>query len=299
MKNQILSFYNMAPLADAQTMHHMFARRDMTWSEFVTNLLDDLDWGVEGFLFHLPFGKDTQADHFMSFDSYLHAQERDLDFIWREFQGFVGKLTRGRYSNRKPIRVICYLGSLFHDPDFSPLLESQYHRDDWLRRVFLTLRPVLAAGCEVALDTAGTWPKGHPATDIATLLKDLKAGGILEGTEHIRRPDDVDWRTWDPEFSGHFRGFPITANHGHFWRNILPRKKHPSSRWDDPALYGEKILMIGGHSAPDGKDMTTYHEWMPEMVAQNNKAGYVSAIHVSRIKNQIPLEKLMICNEHR
>ena len=287
-------------------MHSSLIRLGIGWPEFVDDyIVPDLQSGYEGgVMIHLPFAKDSEADPLMSFDSYIHAQERRLELIWRRFARAIRPVVRGKYTDGRPVRVVCYLGSLKDDPDFVRLLEKRGRLDDWLRRVWRSTRVILDAGCEIAFDTAGTWSPDEPAYAFVMLIRNMGAGGWIEGTELVRRPADQPWRWreggewhyWNPElieFRGHWRGFNVTANHGHYWRNMT-KTGHPSSQWDSIEHYGEVILLLNGHSAPLNADGSkkpqqeiwdTAGEWMPPMIQQDIAAGFLVAVSGRMLKH--------------
>jgi hypothetical protein len=302
----VAALYTMGGLASADDMHSWLLRRRLTWEAFVREwLVPDLEWGARTVVLHQPFGRDTLADPLMSFDAYVHAQERGLTNLWSGFAEALRPIVRGEYTGGEPVRLICYLGSLHYDPDFVQLLEDPRTRDQWLRRAWMSTQAVLDAGGEIAFDTAGEWQPDAPGYGFVTIVKNMGAGGWIEGTEHERRPADVPWRWrdpetnewvyWEPEFDGHWRGFDVVANHGHFWRNIMNRT-HQSGRFDDVAHYGEVLLMITAHATPQESTSQQYPEWAPAMVRRNVEAGYLSGLMVFQMRTAgVTIEEVLGC----
>lgn len=323
--DQLLSYWTMAGQNGRMVdqMHSTLLRWNLTWKQFVQEYVQpELELGYRRVMLHLPFGKDTEADSFMSFDSYIHAQQRDLDTLWKGFSKAWRPVVQGKYTDGEPVQVICYLGSLHHDPDFTKLLEDPTKGGQWLSRAWKSTQAILDAGCEIAFDTAGGWPADSPGYGFVTLIRNMGAGGWIEGTEFVRRPADQPYRWrdpitnefhyWNPElivWNGHWRGFNVTANHGHYWRNMTKTDDGlghpPSGRYDSIEHYGEVILLLDGHSAPLNEDGTkktlqeisdTFPEWAPPMVRRNIEAGFSTAVaaHATRRHNLTP-EKLLGC----
>jgi len=293
----------------ADKMHSPLMRGDgTTWDEFIRQeIVPDLDWGVRTVMVHLPFGK-TGTPRMMDFDSYIHAQDRGLDKLWRGFSNAWRRVADGRYTDGEPVRLIFYLGSLKYDRSMAMLLEDPRKPDEWLLRVRTSIRPILDAGGELAFDTAGVWKPDDPAYWFVGMIHAMGAGGWIEGTEY-----GYVWGTsienQELIFHGHLRHLPVTANHQQYWNNIAdvahggwrPVEGHRWAQVDDPDR--EVLLMISGHSAPPNPDGTpktltqiaaTYHEWAPPMVRRNLKHGFASAVSVRRLRAQgITIEQLV------
>lgn len=329
-RKMLLAYWTMSGQRGTPTnpMHHVFYRTDpenpTTWREFVRETVQPrLDDGYRRVMIHLPFGKDPR-DSWMSFDAYIHAQERELDALWKGFARAWRPVVRGKYTDGEPVQLICYLGALDHDEDFVRLLAKPTTRDQWLWRAWKSTRAVLDAGGEIAFDTAGPWPPDVPGYGFVKMINAMGAGGWLEGTEIVRRPADQpyrwrdpetnEWRYWNPElieFKGHWRGMPVTANHAHYWRNMTKTADGlghpPSTQYDSIKHYGPVILLLDGHSAPLNKDGTkkplaeifaTAPDWMPAMVQRNVEAGFSTAVSqwaTGRHGDALSMEKLLGC----
>lgn len=110
------------------------------WSGFVnTHVKPALTWGVHRVELHNPFG--ALPNENMQFDQYLEAQAAGL--TW---------LTDGFVDAWKPItssgtEVICYLGDLEDDTDFTSLSSDQ-----WFERFWASAKPCLDAGMSIGFD---------------------------------------------------------------------------------------------------------------------------------------------------
>ena len=275
-------------------MHSSLARYNITWLQFVQQtLVPQTEWGVRRFMLHLPFGKDPTEGP-MSFDSYLVAQQRDLQVIWTGFVQAIRPLVEGFYTDGDPVEVICYLGSLRVDPSFIQLKEQAYAAE-WISRFWQSIQPVLDAGCSLAFDTGGTFPEVGPEYWAVGMVEALGTQVYIEGT------------ALPAEYAAHLGRFAWAANHEHYWRNIADLahggKHHEVSPWAQAdQMSGEGILMISGHAAPpnpDGTPMTptqayeTYLEWAPEMARRDWSEGFNVAMQLRAVIPAMTIEQLM------
>lgn len=311
--DQLLAYWTMGGQRRADQMHSALLRLDLGWREWVIQeLQQDLDAGFRRVLIHLPFGKDTERDPFMSFDAYLHAQQRGLDQLWRGFARALRPVVDGKYTDGERVQVICYLGSLKHDPDFVRLLDDPTRRDNWLWRVWRSLQPVLDAGCEVAFDTAGTWKPDDPEYWLVGMMHAMGAGGWIEGTEygfvHVFGQPPVG----PLEFHGHLKHLPVVANHNHYWNNIADiehggRRPVLGHRWAQVEPGRPVVLLLNGHSAPRNPDGTkkplaeiweTFPEWAPPMAQRDVAAGFSVAVSVRMMRaHDMTPEQLLAAKE--
>lgn len=112
------------------------------WQGYVNGRVAQLRaLGMRRILMHNPFG--TLPGEDFQFDQYIHAQEMGL--TW---------LTNGFVQAWKPVtdagvEVICYIGKLAHDVDFTSLTDLQ----QYMARVKRSLQPMIDAGCSIGLDS--------------------------------------------------------------------------------------------------------------------------------------------------
>ncbi len=300
--SKLISFMGLGGQADPAHMHSHLSTYNISWADFVQQrIVPELDWGVRRIMLHLPFGKDeTTGSH--SFDSYIVAQQRGLTIIVSGFEEEIRKVIAGEYTAGEPVEVICYLGALGLDPDFIQLMDEQHGGDDWILRFWWSVKPVLDAGCSVAFDAAATWPPDGPEHHIAKTIRALGTKVYIEGTETHRLPDDVDWRTWEPQFEGHLRSLPIVASHLNFHNNIARETPHPTVRYDDWRLYPGVMLLVNGHAAPlkpDGSEQTpaevfaSYLEWAPDMAREDWALGFDVAMELRPVIPVMTIEQLI------
>lgn len=270
----------------SREMHHVLYRTNMGWNEYIKrHVMPDLEWGADGVMFHLPFGT---TDGYMSFDSWPIAQERNLTLIYEEFRDALYTLWQ------TGTKIICYMGSLslnFNAP-------NTYL--GWINRYLDSIDPFIDAGlpiAAIAYDTAGTWAKDSKEHAAAVLTdEEMHFEVYIEGTERIRRPDGTPPGRWERGFSKHWRGFNVTANHGHYWTNMT-KQRHPDVQWDSIKHYDQFVPMITGHDKPASYGVatprSTFNLWGPSMISQDWMAGFVPAAPITWLRDhQITREAL-------
>jgi hypothetical protein len=264
-------------------MHSVLVRRDLPWQGYVDAEVVPVlrQHKLKDVIFHMPFGT---TDGWFSFDSLIHAREAGLKIVYEGFTEAVSRITLGFYSDGEPVRVICYMGSITLDPAFRQL---QTEPEAWTKRAMDSIQPIAEAGCGVAFDTAGPWPVEEPAHWFVGLLRRLGTEVFIEGTERVERPQNIPQGKWVPRFGGHWRGFGVVARNQHFWDNIV-NSNHPDARWDNPSLYGEKLLLFTGHGFDD------YAKQVPPLIAANMRLGYSSAAIIGRLNEDFRYKSSMV-----
>lgn len=291
-RGELLGYWTLAGQNGSQqeNMHSVLARFNLSWKEWIKQLVQpQVALGLKKQMWHLPFGK-LPGNRPMSFDSYIHAQQRRLI----QGTGFVDAV---RPLIDDGVSVLGYLGALAHG-DMAELRDSPkaYMDDNWLWRYWRSIQPLRNAGCGIAFDAAASWPVTGPEWLQVASTQALGANCCVEGVEFVRRARDRDGNYFGdmPSFSGHLRRFPICANHQHFRANIQPMAEnptHPNVRHDDYRLYPSVTLMVDGHSAPTPPGLTGqarntwnhehYLEWAIPIVKQDLADGFNVALHIS------------------
>ena len=112
------------------------------WQGYVNSRVAHLrSLGMRRHFMHNPFG--TLPDEDFQFDQFIHAQDAGLNW-----------LTTGFVQAWKPLidsgmEVICYIGKLAHDPDFTSLTDLHAY----MARVKRSIQPLIDAGCSIGLDS--------------------------------------------------------------------------------------------------------------------------------------------------
>lgn len=110
--------------------------------------------GVRRFVLANPYGYrgsgPFQFDQKQDLEDLASASNRkDLEQLIETFEAAWLPVTRGDYSNGEPIEVICYLGKLKDDPDFTDLPS-----DEWDDRFNACIGPALNAGMSLGFDAS-------------------------------------------------------------------------------------------------------------------------------------------------
>lgn len=218
------------------------------WGKFVHRRV----WPLEraGFRAHWPhnvFG--CLAGENMQLDQYLHARRSGPKW-----------LTEGFVEAWRPVvnggsKVIAYLGQIPQDADFKKR-EGRGKVDDWLRRVESSLRPILDAGMELAIDGAAGEPPDSPTYWLLGLLKSL-------GTQvHIEfRPQYLSW---------HWQRWPIVITDD-WWRKTVNDDTYLPAY-----MLGPVTRVI--HDPPEGETWATYGQWGPPLCASIIRDGHTPTV---------------------
>ncbi|MEM6334243.1 MAG: hypothetical protein AAF823_12975 [Planctomycetota bacterium] len=237
--------------------------RSAGWSSFVRLKVRPLiDAGFTRFMLHNPFG--AIGGERMEFDQYVDAKAARLGWLTDDFVEAWRPVTRGDYSDGRPIEVIGYLGDLDGDTTFVELRDAD-DRAGWLRRATVSVSPLLDAGMSVGFDSASKLPEGSPEYGLIRLLNGLGVRTYVEPRPHKTVP-----HLWTQNV--------IALNRG--WRRSDPARVASNSAWaaTNEQLTGEIVRIVRfpqgdlagqlDHARQAWADGHTV-AWTPELIAEH------------------------------
>lgn len=188
---QIISWWGIGSGGDASRRHVQWVEPNDGWQGFVARRIQPLrEQGVRRFWLHTPMGHagvlrsfPPAGDTLIRFDQYVEAREK-TSFRW---------LTRGFAEawlplTRAGVQVVAYLGTLQGAPEFDD--RQRGAQRDFLDRTARSLRPFLAAGCDLAIDSAVL---ARPGDYTYELVRLLRARGVRTYVESMPRVDAPHW----------------------------------------------------------------------------------------------------------
>lgn len=186
MIDRIVSFFGIASGDSKLFARHVHLVDAKTgWRGFMDKYVrPQLDLGVRRFLFWMPFGQDELRDHHVAgrtfksrvrFDQWQQAlaHQRDVPVGQRWMtEGFVEET---RKLTDAGCQVIGYTGTFPGSPEYDCASGLQ-------RRAYVeqSLSPFLAAGCDVAFDSAVRAPAWHPLRRITHELRNRNVRVYVE-----------------------------------------------------------------------------------------------------------------------
>jgi hypothetical protein len=163
------------------------------WLGFVaTYLKPQIDLGVSRFLLWMPFGQEFDAERDglraqsigkevfqtrVRFDQYLLAQAAGMKWLTGDFVEAISPLVKSG------CQVIAYCGTLGGAPEYEDADDQER-----LQLVNGSLAPFMAAGCDLAFDTACRSPEWHYVTDLADHLRDQGVRVYCESMPYLSAP---------------------------------------------------------------------------------------------------------------
>ncbi|MEM6855616.1 MAG: hypothetical protein AAF593_14510, partial [Planctomycetota bacterium] len=217
-----------------------------------------LDLGARRLVLSIPFG--YRGPGVFQFDQLLEMREEiptsPYGGVFAQIDaGFVDAwkpIVQGAYTDGDPVEVICYLGKLKDDPDFTELDDAAYRQ-----RYYASIQPALDAGMSLGFDASS-------GINVGTREHDLIAETEANGTRcYIEaRPLKISpWRDWpvistetiwdltnDPTLSQNRRYYETHELGGEVMRFVS------TNRWPDHWQRLEMIVTIleEGHTASVG-----------------------------------------------
>lgn len=135
------------------------------WPGYVAKVIQpDIDWGCRRILLHNPFAAERGA---YQFDQYIAAQNAGLITVEKFVPTIKALVKQG-------IEVIAYLGTKHGDPDFERL-KAEGKADDYQRRDVRSYRPILDAGCSLAIDWSNDFKPRTPDEPASIELSQMES----------------------------------------------------------------------------------------------------------------------------
>ncbi|MEO0586663.1 MAG: hypothetical protein AAF078_03400 [Planctomycetota bacterium] len=236
------------------------------WSSFVRLKVRPLiDRGFTRFMLHNPFG--VVGGERMAFDQYVEAREARLGWLTDDFVEAWSPVTRGDYSDGRPIEVIGYLGDLDDDPDFVALREAG-DRAGWLRRAAVSVSPVVDAGMSVGFDSANQLAEGSAEFGLIRMLNGLEVRTYVEPRPHKTVPNlwsqnvisiDRFWRRSDPELHPGSSG-RWAARNDQLTGEIVRIVRYPEGDLAGQ-LEAARAAWADGHTVAWSPELVADHGW--------------------------------------